>query len=124
VYPFSLIKKQPNKFRTTEKTIRDSEELWRYVKENAQTMNEEKLDEKSVELGIRDQTNRKFAKKIIAFRATKKALLQDGQELPPEMDQPIPQDLVDLELKDKTRMLSPFLKLKGLCFQVKVYLKN
>jgi hypothetical protein len=29
-----------------------------------------------------------------------------------------------LELKDKTRMLSPFLKLKGLCFQVKVYLKN
>ncbi|KAA1100370.1 hypothetical protein PGTUg99_023983 [Puccinia graminis f. sp. tritici] len=85
--------RQPNNFRTTEKTIRDSEALWKYVKENAQTMNKEKLDEKSVELGIRDQTNRKFSKRIIAFRATKKALLQDGKELPPEMDQPIPQDL-------------------------------
>ncbi|EFP83637.2 uncharacterized protein PGTG_09350 [Puccinia graminis f. sp. tritici CRL 75-36-700-3] len=108
----------PNNLRTTEKTIKDSEEVWRYVKENALTLNLEKLNEKSAEFGIRDQTNRKFAKQIISFREKKKELLLDGKEIPPDMDQPIPQDLVDLESKDKTQVLSPFLKLKGLCFDM------
>jgi DNA-binding PadR family transcriptional regulator len=111
-----LLKKHPNHLRATEKTIQDSEEVWRYVKENALTVNLEKLNEKSAEFGIQDQTNRKFTKQIISFREKKKELLLDGKEIPPDMDQPIPQDLVDLESKDKTRVLSPFLKLKGLFF--------
>ncbi|KAA1121662.1 hypothetical protein PGTUg99_013745 [Puccinia graminis f. sp. tritici] len=110
-----LSKFQPNHLRSTEKTIQDSKEVWRYVKENARTINKEKLDEKSAEFGIRDQRNRKFAKEIIAFREKKKALLKDGRELPEDMEQAIPQGVMDLESKDESQMLSPFLKLKGMC---------
>ncbi|KAA1120057.1 hypothetical protein PGT21_037090 [Puccinia graminis f. sp. tritici] len=49
----------PNQLRTMNQTKENSKKLWAHAKE---TVNLEKLDKKSAELGVRDQINRNFSK--------------------------------------------------------------
>ncbi|EHS62789.1 uncharacterized protein PGTG_22701 [Puccinia graminis f. sp. tritici CRL 75-36-700-3] len=100
----------PNKLRTMEKTKENSKKLWTHAKE---TVNLDKLDKKSADLGVRDQINRKFAKQLFKFDAKKVQLLEDGEELSSDMDQEVPQELVDMEDKEPKRMFNPYFELKG-----------
>jgi hypothetical protein len=95
------------------KTKESSKELWTHAK---QTLNEEKLDKESAKLGVRDQINRTFCKKLFEFNAEKIDLLENEQELPDHMDQEIPQDIMDMEENEFSRMFNPFLELKGSYF--------
>jgi hypothetical protein len=62
------------------KTKESSKKLWTHAK---QTLNKEKLDKESAKLGVRDQINQTFCKKLYEFDAEK----IDEQELPDHMDQ-------------------------------------
>jgi hypothetical protein len=93
------------------KQKKHTRELWDYSKE---TMNMDILNKKSADLGVRDQINQKFAKELIRFQEDKVAILQHEEELPEDMDQPIPQNLVNMEKNALGRLFNPFLELKGL----------
>ncbi|EFP93436.2 uncharacterized protein PGTG_19239 [Puccinia graminis f. sp. tritici CRL 75-36-700-3] len=94
-----------------EKTVENSKKLWTYAKEPL--MNLEKLNKKSSDLAVRDQINLTFCKQLFDFQEKKLNILQAGEELPPDMDQDVPQVLVDMEKNEYKRMFSPYLELKG-----------
>ncbi|KAA1126543.1 hypothetical protein PGTUg99_026820 [Puccinia graminis f. sp. tritici] len=94
-----------------EKTIENSKKLWTCAKKPF--MNVEKLATESAKSAVRDQINLKFCKELCAFEAEKTAILQEGEELPPHMDQEIPQKLVDMEENQPKKMFNQFLDLKG-----------
>ncbi|KAI9625284.1 hypothetical protein KEM48_010973 [Puccinia striiformis f. sp. tritici PST-130] len=100
----------PNQLRTMEETIINSKKLWTETKE---TLDLDKLNKKSAKLAVRDQLNLKFSKQVFAFQAEKISLLAAGEELPPHMDQDIPQKLVDMEKDEPLRMHNSFMRLKG-----------
>ncbi|OAV94829.1 hypothetical protein PTTG_05188 [Puccinia triticina 1-1 BBBD Race 1] len=103
----------PNQLRSMEKTAEDSKKLWEFAKE---TKSLDKLDAKSAELGVRDQVNRKFCKKIFKFEAEKISLLaalDDGKDLPDHMNQEFRQELLELEEHNYNKMFNQFLELKG-----------
>jgi hypothetical protein len=62
-----------------EETDRNSKLLWKYVKE---TPSLDKLNKKSAQLGVRDQINQKFCKKLFAYQEQRVALLESSQALP------------------------------------------
>ena len=75
----------------------------------------DKLNKKYANLGFFNQINQKFAKQLIRFQKEKFTILQSKEELPEDMDQPIPQNLVmNMGKKTLGRLFSPFLELKGL----------
>ncbi|OAV89021.1 hypothetical protein PTTG_28844 [Puccinia triticina 1-1 BBBD Race 1] len=88
-----------NQLRTMEQTTENSKKLWECAKEPSMTL--EKYNTRSAKLAVRDQINIKFAKQLFNFEEEKIAILQADEELPPHMDQPIPQVLVlDMEKND------------------------
>ncbi|EFP81051.1 uncharacterized protein PGTG_07303 [Puccinia graminis f. sp. tritici CRL 75-36-700-3] len=101
----------PNNLRTMEQTIENSKKLWTFAKKPLTNL--EKLNTESAKLAFRDQMNLKFCKQLFEFESKKIATLEEDGELPPEMDQPIPQTLVDLEEKEPDRMFNRFLDLRG-----------
>jgi hypothetical protein len=96
-----------------EETIKNSTELWKCAKE---TLSLKKLNEKSSKLAARDAINLKFSEQVFKFEAEKIGLLQREEEIPPEMEQLIPQKLLDMEENESKRLFNPFLKLKGFNF--------
>ncbi|KAI9620808.1 hypothetical protein H4Q26_013478 [Puccinia striiformis f. sp. tritici PST-130] len=93
-----------------EETIINSKKLWTETKE---TLDLDKLNKKSAKLAVRDQLNLKFSIQVFAFQAEKISLLAAGEELPPHMDQDIPQKLVDMEKHEPLRMHNSFMRLQG-----------
>ncbi|KAI7943268.1 hypothetical protein MJO29_013112 [Puccinia striiformis f. sp. tritici] len=91
------------------KTIINSKKLWTETKE---TLDLDKLNKKSAKLAVRDQLNLKFSIQVFAFQAEKISLLAAGEELPPHMDQDIPQKLVDMEKHEPLRMHNSFMRLQ------------
>ncbi|PLW22365.1 hypothetical protein PCASD_15908 [Puccinia coronata f. sp. avenae] len=100
----------PNRVRTMEETSKNSKALWAYVKE---TMKLDKLNKKSLEFGVRDQINQKFAKQLFDYKAERVAIIKSGEELPEDMTNEIPQKLVDMEKNNPEKLFNPFLKLRG-----------
>ncbi|KAA1102937.1 hypothetical protein PGTUg99_037473 [Puccinia graminis f. sp. tritici] len=94
-----------------EQTVENSKKLWTCAKEPL--MNLEKLNKKSSDLAVRDQINLTFCKQLFDFQEKKLNILQAGEELPPDMDQDVPQVLVDMEKNEYKRMFSPYLQLKA-----------
>ncbi|KAI7940677.1 hypothetical protein MJO28_012962 [Puccinia striiformis f. sp. tritici] len=92
-----------------EETIINSKKLWTETKE---TLDLDKLNKKSAKLAVRDQLNLKFSIQVFAFQAEKISLLAAGEELPPHMDQDIPQKLVDMEKHEPLRMHNSFMRLQ------------
>ncbi|EFP86785.2 uncharacterized protein PGTG_13167 [Puccinia graminis f. sp. tritici CRL 75-36-700-3] len=93
-----------------EETIKNSKELWKCAKE---TLSLKKLNKKSSKLAARDAINLKFSEQVFKFEAEKIGLLQREEELPPEIEQSIPQKLLDMEENESKRLFNPFLELKG-----------
>jgi hypothetical protein len=105
----------PNLLQTMQETKRSSVELWKYSKE---TKNMDKLNKRSAELAVQDQINWNFTNQLIKFEEEKLAILENKEELPEEMDKPIPPDLINMEDNAPQRLFNPFLELKGFHFLI------
>jgi hypothetical protein len=109
---FSLTNKVREQLQNHQKTRENTEKLWKCAKEPGMTL--DKLSSKSAYLAMQDPINLKFAKQLFQFEAEKMQMLQENDELPPHMNQAIPQKLVDMEKNEPHRMYNLFLELKGL----------
>jgi hypothetical protein len=103
-----------NDLRTTEQTKENTKKLWEIAKETGMTL--DKFNSKCAELAVRDQINLKFVQQLFHFESEKIKILSENEELPPHMDQAMPQSLLDMEKNDPTRLFNPFLELQGSLF--------
>jgi hypothetical protein len=74
----------------------------------------DKFNSQCAKLAVQDQINLKFVQQLLHFEAEKIKILAENKELPPHIDQAMPQKLVDIEKNEPHRMFNLFLELKGL----------